>query len=218
MNQQAVANLTAAIDTAQAPAVLWSGGKDSTLLMMMARKLGYNLPAIWFRDGVYDHEVLQMAHDLDITLYSWAPANIYLLAYDGSTALISEFSLNGELLPMLTNVRPEAEGKCLANTPRTPKLFMPFDLLLSGYKNCDSHWAADGALLYPEGLVLGTTKMVAPIRHLTDMQVLAELSDLGTPFTERDDCVAICRDCIAGKPLHWDKPLDLTTFRSRIKL
>lgn len=212
------ANLTTLLESAKAPALLWSGGKDSTLLLMLTRQLGFDLPAIYFRDGVYDDEVLQMVHDLNITLYSWEPANMYLLAQDGSAALVREFSLNGELIPMLTDVRAVEGGQCLTNAPRTPQLYLPFDLLLTGYKDCDTHWAVDGQLLYPEGLVVGGTRLVAPIRQLTDEQVFDELGRLGVAFQERDDCTPVCSDCLTGRPLHWDKPLDLTAFRERNKL
>ncbi len=219
MDKLTIANLTAALETATSPAILWSGGKDSTLLLMAARQLGYNLPAVWFRDGAYNDDIMQRVHELNLTLYSWAPANMYLLAHDGSVALISEFSINGELLPMLTDVVGKKGGRCLAvETARTPQLYMPFDLLLSGYKDCDNHWAAGNKLLYPEGLMLGQTRLTAPIRHLTDEQVLDELAAMNISFHQRDDRMPICSDCVAGKPLHWDKPLDLTAFRSRVKL
>ena len=212
------AQLKADLDSAKASALLCSFGKDSLLLLHLCRQLGYDLPIVWFRDGSDDAFPMSVIHDLNLTVYSWQPANLYLLAHDNSAALISEFSLNGELLPMLTDVHGEDGGRCLAAQPRTPHLYLPFDLLLTGYKDCDTHWAADGAILYPEGLVVGGARLIAPLRELTDGQVFDGLEQLGLVFRERDDNVAVCNDCLAGRPLHWDKPLDLTAFRSRVKL
>lgn len=206
------------LEAATAPALMLSGGKDSVLLLLLTRQLGYDLPVIHFPDGAYDADVMQLVMDYNLTCYSWCPANLYLLANDGSAALIREFSVNGELLPVLTNVHADSAGLCLAQQPRTPQLYLPFDLLLTGYKDCDTHWAADGTLLFPEGLVVGGTRLTAPLRQLSDSQVLDELSAMGVAFIERDDEIGVCADCMAGKPLHWDRPLDLTAFRSRVKL
>lgn len=212
------ANLNELIRSAKSPAILCSFGKDSLLLVALSRQLGYDLPIIWFRDGTDESTAMQFIYDWTLTCYSWEPANLYLLTYNGSTALISEFSLNGQLLPVLTDAQPTATGRCLANQPRTPNLYLPFDLLLTGYKDCDSHWAVDGAQLHPTGTAVGGIRLESPLRLLTDDQVLDELNQLGIAYTDRADTVAICADCSAGKPLHWSQPLDLTAFKGRLKL
>lgn len=205
------------LTTATAPAVLLSFGKDSLLLMALARQIRTDIPALWFRDGTTDQAFAEsVIMDWGLTVYSWAPANLYTVMDSGRTALVSEYSINGTLLPLVTDVRGGGDV-CLPRTftQRTPALYLPFDLLLTGYKDCDTHWLTEGQLLYPEGLVVGGARLVAPLRELTDEQVFAGLEQAGLAYRPGADELAVCNDCLAGRALHWDRPLDLTAFKMR---
>lgn len=218
MDAQTTANLTTLLTNATNPAVLLSFGKDSLLLTALAREIRPDVQAVWFRDGTVDE---RLAADIilgwSLTVYCWQPANLYTVADGPNTALISEYNINGEFIPLVTDI-VAGDGICLRNISRTPGLYLPFDLLLSGYKDADQHWLRGPQPLFPEGLVAGNCKLVAPLRHLSDDQVIDELTARGLAYINPADEVVICSDCISGKPLHWDRPLDLTTFRGRVKL
>jgi hypothetical protein len=215
--QQILDTINAELTTAQSPAVLLSFGKDSLLLMALARQVRTDITAIWFDDGTTDrHAAEAIIRDWSLTCYTYGPANIYTVEDSGRLAVISEYSINGTLLPLVTDV-VVGDGVCLQTIQRTPSLYMPFDLLLSGYKDCDTHWLADGTLLYPEGLVVGGARLIAPLRTLTDAEVLNWLNQLNVLHSPAADELTVCTDCLTGKPLHWDRPLDLTTFKTRIR-
>lgn len=217
MDTQTIANLTTLLTNAAKPAVLLSFGKDSLLLTALAREIRPDIEAVWFRDGTVNERVAaNMILDLSITVYCWQPANLYTVADGPNTALISEYAINGERIPLVTDV-VAGDGICLRNISRTPGLYLPFDLLLSGFKDSDSHWLRGPQPMFPEGLIMGNCRLVAPLRHLSDAEVVAELEARGLVHINAADEVVICSDCMAGKPLHWDRPLDLTTFKARLK-
>lgn len=217
MDTQTIANLTTILTGAANPAVLLSFGKDSLLLMALAREIRPDIPAVWFRDGTVDERsAARIILDWKLTVYCWQPANLYTVADGPNAALISEYSINGELIPLVTDV-VAGDGICLRNISRTPGLCLPFDLLLSGFKDADSHWLRGAQPMFPEGIVMGNCKLIAPLRHLTDDQVVDELAARGLAHINAVDEVVICSDCLSGKPLHWDRPLDLTAFKARLK-
>lgn len=217
MDAQTITDLTTLLTNATDPAVLLSFGKDSLLLTALAREIRPEIPAVWFRDGTVNERVAaNIILDWKLTVYCWQPANLYTVADGSNTALIREYSVNGELIPLVTDV-VAGDGICLRNISRTPGIYLPFDLLLSGYKDSDQHWLRGPQPLFPEGLVVGNCQLAAPLRHLSDDQVIAELTARGLAHINAADEVVICNDCMAGKPLHWDRPLDLTTFKARLK-
>jgi hypothetical protein len=216
MDSQTIANLTTLLTNSVSPAVLLSFGKDSLLLTALAREIRPDVQAVWFRDGTVSERVASnIILEWGLTVYCWQPANLYTVADGPNTALISEYSVNGELIPLVTDV-VAGDGICLRNISRTPGLYLPFDLLLSGYKDADQHWLRGPQPMFPEGLIAGNCKLVAPLRHLTDSEVIDELTARGLAHVNAADEVVICSDCAAGKPLHWDRPLDLTAFKRRM--
>ena len=75
--QNTVSKMSAWLDQVNNPAVLWSGGKDSTaMLHLLLFKVGVKLPVIQWREPRfrqrYAHSDL-LAREWDLEMYDWAP-------------------------------------------------------------------------------------------------------------------------------------------------
>lgn len=183
-----------AIADAKSPAVLFSGGKDSLLLLALARELRNDLWAIWFRTGESDVFTRQVLHDWDVPALSWSPADVYLLGQDTDRALVHEYDFDGIRLPVVTDLTPGAT--CSRTLPQlSPTIHPGFDVLLWGAKDTDTHWLKGNILFPPDGTLLGDAKLFAPLRHLTDEQVRAAIENLELDYTEQPDSLPMCSAC-----------------------
>jgi hypothetical protein len=185
-----------ALSGAQSPAVLFSGGKDSLLLLRLALDARSDLRAIWFRTGEPDRFTKQVLQDWAVPTLSWNPADVYLLADDNNTALIQEYDFGGGRLPVITDLSPGRQ--CSRMLPQlVPALYPGFDVLLWGAKDCDTHWIKGSANFPPDGTMLGAARLYAPLRHLTDEQVLAAIEELGLSYTPQLDTLPMCTACMS---------------------
>jgi 3'-phosphoadenosine 5'-phosphosulfate sulfotransferase (PAPS reductase)/FAD synthetase len=204
------ANVVRSLATSASPAVLSSFGKDSLLLLWLVRQIRPDTPVIWFRTGQDERFAKSVIRDWQLTTFSWAPAAVYAVASNGRRALVHEYGLGESRFPVLSDL--SAAGPCAARqfTERLPTLYLPFDRLLIGYKDSDAHWAKGEARLFGPDTQFGQAVVEAPIRHLTDAQVMGAIMDNHIPYQPVDDELALCTSCLATVPL--------TEFRSRFNL
>lgn len=231
--ERARANIRQALAEAQCPAVMCSFGKDSLLLLWLVREVNPNVPVLWFRNGVANEKFArQIIRQLNLIVYGWHPALVYPLANNGDRSLIQEFSFGNENLPLITDLAPGTRCGKVAFADRTPQMFLPFDLLLTGYKDSDSHWLKGDSELFADDLRVGRAKVRAPIRHMSDEQVRAAVFELNIPYEEHDDALPMCTRCMTentdtvfcpevGHEIpaeEYDARLALETFRQRFNL
>lgn len=201
--KQAREVIRAALEGAQSPAVMWSGGKDSMLLLAEVRKANPGIPCILF--GSPSTFARRVIMEWDLEVWRWEPADVYVVPNDSGLTLVREQAFGTQRFPVLLDV--EAGTQCIADvlTERTPRLFPHFDLILSGYRDSDYHWSMGGRGFFPaDGWSLGKAKVIAPLRHLTDAQVWAEIKTQGVPYDVQrydeggsdPDCVRACVQCL----------------------
>lgn len=192
------------------PAVLSSFGKDSLLLLDLVREVRPATPVVWFRTGLDESFGRRMIREWDLHVLRWRPASVYTLQENGDRALVQEFGFGGDRLPMLTDV---SEGVICADNlfPVSPTTVCPpFDTLLVGWKDTDTHWVKGGASLAEDGFVLGNSQVFAPLRHMTDEMVMAAIIERRIPYEPTPDELPVCTHCVSTMPL--------TDFRSRYNL
>ncbi|HWT01210.1 MAG TPA: hypothetical protein VN256_13255 [Pyrinomonadaceae bacterium] len=193
-----------ALEAAESPAVLSSFGKDSMLLLTLAREVRPDIPVIWFRPENQKF-AKRMILEMDLEAWSWEPSDVYVLPNENGLSLIREQSFGTQNFPVLLDV--EHGDKCVGDVfpERTPVLFPHFDVLLIGYKESDYHWTLGGSGFCPgDGWQLGKAKVYAPLRSYTDEQVWAATKELNVPVDEEryfndgpdPDTLSCCSRCL----------------------
>lgn len=229
----AKAKIAEALQGAQAPVVLSSWGKDSALLLNLVHAIAPLTPVLWFRLGTNQSfaraQILELQKRL-VPVVSYPPAAIYALQ-DVETTLIAEYSFGPDRLPMAVDLVPGTACSLELQDQLLESIYQPWDLILTGYKDCDTHWLKGSNQLFPETLKLGLARVVAPLRHLTDSQVLSELSARNIAF-DSTDSLPTCSACYSSTeqtvhcpklngpvPVqHWDRPTALNNFQRRFHL
>lgn len=207
---QARTNVTQALTASASPAVLSSFGKDSMLLLWLVRQTRPHTPVIWFRTGQDERFARQVMRTWGLTTFSWAPAEVYEVADGPNRTLVHEYGIGDSRFPVLIDL--EGQGPCAATrfASRTPSLYLPFDTLLVGYKDTDTHWLKGDSKLFGEETRFDRAKVIAPIRHMTDAQVMAAIIDNHIPYEPVLDTLTLCTRCVDTVPA--------AEFRSRFNL
>lgn len=187
---------------AERPALLFSGGKDSLLLLYFARAIRPDITVIHFYDQLHpDVEAIIKGEDLNVL--SWAPATRYLIPWNEGMALVSEHSFGEARLPVLRDVIPET-GRCeleRLRQDRTPHFDYPFDLTLWGYRKTDELHPVMPEV-FPKDFQLGPTRMLAPLYDWETIDVIEAAQRL--PYMPCSDAITVCvkcREVLKG----WDK-------------
>lgn len=229
----------------ETPIVACSFGKESVLLLSLVREQIPDVPVIWLRENLLRTQrefAERLIVEWGLTVFGFAPTHVYLMpAPDGKLSLISEYGLNGEHFPVVRDL--VAGDRCLLKFPTasgTATAF-PFDSVLIGWKDCDTHPIFGRAPYPPDGTLSCGTRFYAPLRHLSDDQVWQAIRDLDIPYNQakydaRDDladpdCVVACARCLEGSgrvfcpdvgrqidSYEWDRGSLLQAFRSRFGL
>lgn len=201
------------LNIAQRPALLCSFGSDSTLLLHYARQVRRDLPVYYFGDALPELAA-QMVIEDDLTVYSFAPTDRYLVPQREQLTLVEEYGFNGIPVPMIS---PIVKGKdCKhGHYPATGSTFyFPHDLVLWGFRREDAIPLLPDASFDRE-IQIGHTKMVAPLYDLTTDQVWNALDALGLNYVD-NDTEQFCDDCLnAIISSDWDRDAALAGFRSR---
>lgn len=218
------------LDSAKNPVIAWSGGRDSTLLLHLARQIKSDIPVVWFKQNVSEEwqtwcESIIMAWDL--VAYTYPASDTYFLPNDQGLTLIDEYSFGSAMMPVLQDV---VDGKeCGANVKREAILAFPYawSETLTGYRNTDQHFIL-GQHFFPEdGSLCGNTKLYAPLRAWTDIDVVRVSEELELPAAP-DDRLPCCTNCLQGKgrvfcpevnkeidSINWNPSARLNEFRQR---
>lgn len=200
------------------PVVLLSGGKDSVLLLFLAREIRPDLGIIWWQTGSNAKFVKRLIVDWNLHVLSYAPSAQYMLGGQGRLSQVSEFAWGENRFPVVTDV---IDGdKCsLLSYDKTPNAFHTFDCALVGWKATDRHWLiGDASFPPPDGVKLGMTSFFAPLRDWTDGQVWAATRALGLPYDKEvydggTDEISLCTKCYTSDAPVCYCPLKKTTVK-----
>jgi 3'-phosphoadenosine 5'-phosphosulfate sulfotransferase (PAPS reductase)/FAD synthetase len=222
-----------ALSEASHPVLMWSSGKDSQLLLQLAREIK-DIPLLWFRHDLLPTQkefAEKVIMDLNLTVFSYPPMQTFYLP----GTFISDQSINGYAFPIL--VDQVDSNRCALELDQARMPYFPFewDVILTGWKACDSHPLIPHMNM--EGLKLGNTTFRAPLFDLTDEDVWALTRELNVPVNEKryagddlynPDVIHCCVNCLRGGETtycpreqarisahQWDDKAEEAKFRAR---
>lgn len=208
---QARQKVQKALTRSISPVVLSSFGKDSMLLLALVREVRPDTPVVWFRTGQDERFAKKVIREWDLTAFSWAPADVYVVEKGDNRTLVHEYGIGACRFPVLIDL-DGSNGPCAVDRfpVRVPSLYLPFDTLLVGYKDSDQHWLKGNSKLFADNTFFDRTEVVAPLRHMTDEAVRSAIVDHHIPFEPTPDELTLCTHCVSTMPLQ--------EFRSRFSL
>lgn len=223
----------------QFPVCMWSSGIDSMLLLFLLRKY-VDIPVLWFHEDLstkqakFAHSIIR---DWQLTVFNYAPMDRYYLPNEKGLTLINEYSIGGAPFPVLTDVEHSEQCGLDISKQRTPYFAYHWPVTFVGWKETDGHFITGKNPFPPDGTQVGNTRFFAPLRHMTDADVLRLTKRLGIPMnqgkyagnTEYDpDYLHRCTRCFSKEsevfcpkqqamiPTQpWERDIALSNFRTR---
>ena len=232
-----------ALEGARNPVVLCGFGKDSMLLLYLAREVVPNIPVLWFRQDLMSSQrafAESVIRDWNLTVCGYAPRERYYLPTSSGLTLINEYSIGGASLPVLVDVREGRRCGLKIDRTRTPLFAYPWDVSLVGWKSSDGHELLGVNPFPPDGFPMDGTRFYAPLRHMTDEGVWEAIYREDVPYDRRrydarddmadPDSLLVCTRCLGGEGnifcpelqqripvFDWNRQGALTRFRERYR-
>jgi hypothetical protein len=189
---------------AKRPAVLWSGGKDSTVLLDLARKVRPDIEVIHFKLPFLSHKYAfhhLVQENLGLTVHDWVPVSVALTHGNNRIDVCETYSLGDGSIKVMRGTelmqagKPWVCGKEWLNRPKG-HIVSDFDVLLCGHKSSDEDPLTGTVPLEIDKKILGpNTEMWFPLRHWTDQDISSYIKTNDVAFdTNRYD------DNVVSKP------------------
>lgn len=192
-----------ALIRARRPAVLWSGGKDSTVLLSIAQEICPDIEVIhWklpFLSKKYAHHH-KVQEDLNMTVHDWTPISVALTHGNDRIDVCETYSVGDGAVKVMRGTEPFEEGRpwvCGKDWLNRPKAHVvtDFDVLLCGHKNGDEDPLTGPIPLELDMKMLGaTTSMWFPIKSWSDSNIADYILNNNVSYdTYRYDCNVVSK-------------------------
>jgi 3'-phosphoadenosine 5'-phosphosulfate sulfotransferase (PAPS reductase)/FAD synthetase len=180
-----------ALKHARRPAVLWSGGKDSTVLLDLVRKIRPDIEVIHFKLPFLSHKYAFhhfVQESLKLTVHDWVPVSVALTHGKNRIDVCETYLLGDGSLKVMRGTEPREAGMpwvCGKEWLNRPKahIVSDFDVLLCGHKSSDEDPLTGSIPLEIDKKILGpNTEMWFPLRHWTDQDISSYIKVNGVDF------------------------------------
>lgn len=181
-----------ALEGAARPAVLWSGGKDSTVLLHLARRVRPDIECIqwrlpWLPRKWEFHD--NLSREWNLTVHDQLPAWAGLCHGNGRVDIMEGYHIGAEVMVVARGTEPFEEGEpwvCglewLAR-PKAQQTDFPWDVLLCGHKNGDEDPCSGPVPLQLDVLrAQGCAPVHFPLRNWSDGDVTEYTLAEGVPW------------------------------------
>ena len=101
----------------KSPAVLWSSGKDSMVLLHLVRRVRKDLPVVFFREPFQPRRYAfanDIIEDWELNVHEWPPIATAVAFKNDTTSLVHRFQVAPD------RVDPEPDDDCQADANQAP--------------------------------------------------------------------------------------------------
>lgn len=176
------------LETAHDPVLLWSTGKDSTLLYHVIKEIGYDIPLLVFSQ-FWNSEQKQFLTDIikkfDITPFYYKPNSIY---FPLQKQLVMLVSIGGTEMPIIMDniddnniCALELTDKIMSDPSPIPAYI--WDTTIIGSKSSDTHSLLKDKVLDFSNFE-STTKIEVPLWNWSDEEIMKAIFYLGIELDE----------------------------------
>jgi sulfate adenylyltransferase subunit 2 len=162
------------------PCVLWSGGKDSTVLLHLLRKMGHDFPCITFQEpwqrGRLDY-TQRIADEWNLTVYDFPPSRVGLNRGNGRIDFMQLFQMGNFEMWLLRGTEPPLDREpyqCGVEWLKRPVggMQFPWDAAFHGHKSSDEDPCSGKIPLLTDIITApGALASLYPLREWTDEDV-----------------------------------------------
>lgn len=181
-----------ALKGARRPALLWSGGKDSTALLYLVRQVMPEIECIqwqlpWLKQKWSFHA--DLARDLGLAVHDSLPLSTSICHGNDRLDVMESYSIGSQAIVIARGTEPYEEGQPYVcgrewlERPKAGQVEFPWDLLLCGHKSDDRDPLSGPIPLSLDLLEIpGSASISYPIRDWTDEDVSSYLVSSGIPW------------------------------------
>lgn len=213
------------------PALMWSSGLESTLLLAMLIEAKAKFDVVQQGREEWTNAQKKRADKLikewNLKVFSYPPANISLIGQDDEITTVWEYAVTGGRIPLLRDV---VEGeRCIADltTHRMYTSPIEWDMFIVGSRFDDKHYAMQ-SMIPSERWMVGEVEFYAPLAQWTREEVLAKSLEYGLDVEKEVDegDISLCHNCIKGQgqvfcpkdnkyidSVVWDRNANLEAFK-----
>jgi hypothetical protein len=202
------------LSQAKNPSLLVSFGKESLVLLKLVREIKPNISLFWFGDKLSSF-AQSIIKDYELTVYSYAPADRYIVPCKDGYSLIDEYSFGETRIPLISDLVKSDVCELNLPTVRTPLFNWRSDVTLWGYRALDVHPLV--GIRFPQRFDIGATVMDSPLWNWTEDDVFSAIEELRIPYEPESSDIPVCEACLEEINATMDKEAALAGFRSRFQ-
>jgi 3'-phosphoadenosine 5'-phosphosulfate sulfotransferase (PAPS reductase)/FAD synthetase len=189
---ETLAGIAGALAGAARPAVLWSGGKDSTALLHLVRGLRPDVEVIlwrvpWLPAKWEFHE--RIARAWGLTVWDFPPAWSAVCHGNGRMDLMEAYQVGAQALVVARGTEvfdpcgPWVCGRKWLERPKAAGVEFPWDVVFHGHKSVDVDPCSGNVPLRVDVLEpVGCARIYYPLRDWSDEDVTAYSLENGVPW------------------------------------